>query len=69
VFEEGEGVEAVAEGGVEVEEVDSDDAVGLVGEELSPGRACGDRGARPSTRIAADQGLAAVDLAEVWFVD
>jgi hypothetical protein len=38
VFEEGEGVEAVAECGVEVEEVDRDDAVGLGGEELLPGR-------------------------------
>ena len=44
MFEEGEGVEAVAEGGVEVEEVDSDDAVGLVGEDLSPGRARPARG-------------------------
>jgi hypothetical protein len=36
VFEEGQCVEAVAESGVEVEEVDCDDALGLVGEELSP---------------------------------
>jgi hypothetical protein len=36
VFEEGQCVESVAESGVEVEEVDCDDALGLVGEELSP---------------------------------
>jgi hypothetical protein len=37
VLEERERVEAVAERGVEVEEVDGDDAVRLVGQELSPG--------------------------------
>lgn len=37
MFEEDQCVEAVAEDGVEVEEVDCDDAAGLVGEELSPG--------------------------------
>jgi hypothetical protein len=36
VFEEDQRVEAVAEDGLEVEGVDCDDAVGLVGKELSP---------------------------------
>lgn len=39
VFEEGQCVQACAEHGVEVEEVGRDDALGLGGEELSPGRA------------------------------
>ena len=38
VFEEGEGVEPVAECGVEVEEIGRDDGVGLAGEEVFPGR-------------------------------
>jgi hypothetical protein len=37
VLEEREGVDAVAERGVEVEEVDGDDRVRVVGEELCPG--------------------------------
>jgi hypothetical protein len=37
VFEEYQGVEAFAEGGVDVEEVRGDDAASLVGEELLPG--------------------------------
>jgi hypothetical protein len=39
VFEEGEGVEAFAECGVDVEEVGFDDAAGLVGQKLFPGGA------------------------------
>jgi len=38
VFEERQCVEAFAEHGVEVEEVGRDDALGLGGEEFSPGR-------------------------------
>jgi hypothetical protein len=37
VFQEGHGVEALAERGVEVEEVCCDDALGLGGQELCPG--------------------------------
>jgi hypothetical protein len=37
VFEEDQGVETFAEGGVDVEEVCRDDAAGLVGEELPSG--------------------------------
>ena len=39
VFEERQCVEPVAQGGVDVEEIDRDDGVGLGGQELSPGRA------------------------------
>src|SRR6185503_20069016 len=39
VFEEGQCVEACAEHGVEVEEVRGDDALGVGGEEFSPGGA------------------------------
>jgi hypothetical protein len=39
VLEEDQGVEAFAEGGVDVEEVRGDDAAGLVGQELFPGGA------------------------------
>lgn len=37
VFEDGEGVEAFAECGVDVEKVGCDDATGLVGQKLFPG--------------------------------
>jgi hypothetical protein len=39
VFEEGRGVEAGAQRGVDGEEIGGDDPVGLGGQELSPGRA------------------------------
>jgi hypothetical protein len=44
VLEEGQWVEARAERGVEVEEVDRDDRVSLAGEELPPGWAATARG-------------------------
>jgi hypothetical protein len=38
VLEERQDVEPVAQGGVDVEEIDRDDGVGLAGQELPPGR-------------------------------
>jgi hypothetical protein len=51
VFEERQRVEPVAEGGVEVEEIDGDDAFGLVGEELPPRRACAAWGRVDARRV------------------
>ncbi|MFI9811355.1 hypothetical protein [Saccharothrix variisporea] len=53
VFEERQRVEACAEHGVEMEEVRCDDALGLGGEELPPGRAA-TAGCRVDARVVQD---------------
>jgi hypothetical protein len=53
VFEEHRRVQAPAEGSIEMQEVDGDGALGLVGEELPPGRAVTARG-RVNARRAQD---------------